>query len=52
MLASGMPAAVTRADIERIAALAHLELEDHEVDLFARQLADILDYWRGSAEAA
>jgi aspartyl-tRNA(Asn)/glutamyl-tRNA(Gln) amidotransferase subunit C len=39
-----MPAAFSRADIERIAALAHLELEEDEVELFARQLGDILDY--------
>ena len=32
------------ADVERIAALAHLELTDAEKPLFARQLADILDY--------
>jgi aspartyl-tRNA(Asn)/glutamyl-tRNA(Gln) amidotransferase subunit C len=32
------------ADVERIAALAHLELTDEEKQLFARQLADILAY--------
>lgn len=31
-------------DVERIAALAHLELTDDEKQLFARQLADILAY--------
>lgn len=39
-----MPAELTRADVERIAALAHLELTDEEKDLFTRQLADILHY--------
>jgi aspartyl-tRNA(Asn)/glutamyl-tRNA(Gln) amidotransferase subunit C len=32
------------ADVERIAALAHLELTDDEKHLFARQLAEILAY--------
>ena len=32
------------AEVERIAALAHLELTADETQLFARQLADILDY--------
>jgi aspartyl-tRNA(Asn)/glutamyl-tRNA(Gln) amidotransferase subunit C len=32
------------ADVERIAALAHLELTDAEKQLFTRQLADILAY--------
>jgi aspartyl-tRNA(Asn)/glutamyl-tRNA(Gln) amidotransferase subunit C len=35
---------LTIADVERIAALAHLELTDQEKQLFTRQLADILDY--------
>jgi aspartyl-tRNA(Asn)/glutamyl-tRNA(Gln) amidotransferase subunit C len=39
-----MPAEFTRADVQAIAALAHLELDDHELDLFARQLGDILAY--------
>ena len=39
-----MPDAITRADIERIATLAHLELRDDEVELFTRQLGEILDY--------
>lgn len=34
----------TRAEVEAIAALAHLELEPAEIDLFARQLGDILTY--------
>jgi aspartyl-tRNA(Asn)/glutamyl-tRNA(Gln) amidotransferase subunit C len=32
------------ADVERIAALAHLELTDGEKHLFTKQLADILSY--------
>jgi aspartyl-tRNA(Asn)/glutamyl-tRNA(Gln) amidotransferase subunit C len=39
-----MPDALTRADVERIAALAHLELTPEEKDLFTRQLAGILAY--------
>jgi aspartyl-tRNA(Asn)/glutamyl-tRNA(Gln) amidotransferase subunit C len=35
---------LTAADVERIAALAHLELTDEEKQLFTRQLADILNY--------
>jgi aspartyl-tRNA(Asn)/glutamyl-tRNA(Gln) amidotransferase subunit C len=35
---------LTIADVERIAALAHLELTDEEKPLFARQLTDILHY--------
>jgi aspartyl-tRNA(Asn)/glutamyl-tRNA(Gln) amidotransferase subunit C len=37
-------AVLTVADVERIAALALLELTDEEKQLFTRQLADILDY--------
>jgi aspartyl-tRNA(Asn)/glutamyl-tRNA(Gln) amidotransferase subunit C len=37
-------ASLTIADVERIATLAHLELTDAEKTLFARQLADILQY--------
>lgn len=33
-------------EVRRIAALAHLALTDEEVDLFGRQLAEILDYVR------
>src|SRR5207245_8914730 len=39
-----MPAAFTRADVAAVAALANLELEPSELDLFARQLGDILAY--------
>lgn len=35
---------LTIAEVERIAALARLELTDEEKQLFARQLADILTY--------
>ena len=35
---------LTLADVERIAALAQLELTDEEKQLFTRQLADILSY--------
>lgn len=35
---------LTVADVERIAALAHLELTDDEKQLFTKQLADILAY--------
>ena len=44
MLASGMPAGFTREQIAAIAALAHLELDTSEIDLFAQQLGDILKY--------
>jgi aspartyl-tRNA(Asn)/glutamyl-tRNA(Gln) amidotransferase subunit C len=39
-----MASALTIADVERIAGLAHLELTDTEKQLFTRQLADILAY--------
>ena len=41
MLAFAMPG-LTRAQVEAVAALAHLELDAGEVELFARQLGDIL----------
>lgn len=44
MLAFAMPAAFSRADVEKIARLANLELSDSELELFARQLGDILEY--------
>lgn len=37
-------AALTIADVERIAALAHLELTEQEKQTFTKQLADVLDY--------
>ena len=39
-----MPTTLTIADVERIAALAQLELTGEEKQLFTRQLADILAY--------
>ena len=39
-----MPTILTIADVERVAALAHLELTDEEKELFTKQLADILGY--------
>jgi aspartyl-tRNA(Asn)/glutamyl-tRNA(Gln) amidotransferase subunit C len=39
-----MSAPLTIADVERFAALAHVELTDEEKRLFTRQLADILAY--------
>jgi aspartyl-tRNA(Asn)/glutamyl-tRNA(Gln) amidotransferase subunit C len=39
-----MPTTLTIADVERIAALAQLELTDEEKLLFTKQLADILAY--------
>ncbi|MCU1384352.1 MAG: gatC [Acidobacteria bacterium] len=44
MLAFSMPADFSRDQIAAIAALAHLELDPSELDLFARQLGDILAY--------
>jgi aspartyl-tRNA(Asn)/glutamyl-tRNA(Gln) amidotransferase subunit C len=39
-----MSTTLTIADVERIAALAMLELTDEEKQLFTKQLADILAY--------
>ena len=39
-----MPITLTIADVERIAALAMLELTDEEKQLFTKQLAEILVY--------
>jgi len=39
-----VPQRLTRADVERIATLARLELTDAEKDLFVRQLTDVLAY--------
>src|SRR5436190_17184392 len=44
MLAFGMSSALTREDVAKIAALANLELDAAEIDLFARQLGDVLAY--------
>ena len=37
-------ASFSRGDVEAIAALAQLELDDAEIDLFGRQIAEILTY--------
>ena len=39
-----MPTRLTRSDVERIAALAHLDLTDDETELFTEQLGQILEY--------
>jgi aspartyl-tRNA(Asn)/glutamyl-tRNA(Gln) amidotransferase subunit C len=39
-----VPERLTRADVERIATLARLELTDSEKDLFLRQLTEVLEY--------
>jgi aspartyl-tRNA(Asn)/glutamyl-tRNA(Gln) amidotransferase subunit C len=39
-----MPQEFTSADVRAIAALANLELDADEIELFARQLGDILAY--------
>ena len=39
-----MPTVLTAADVERIAALAHLDLTDAEAALFTTQLTQILEY--------
>ena len=39
-----VPTILTIADVERIAALAQLELTEEEKHLFTKQLADILHY--------
>jgi aspartyl-tRNA(Asn)/glutamyl-tRNA(Gln) amidotransferase subunit C len=44
MLAFAMPTTLTRAEVGAIAALANLELDEAELDLFARQLGSILEY--------
>ncbi len=36
---------LTRADVDRIARLAHLELTEAEAEQFTRQLGDILNYF-------
>ena len=46
MLAFALPPVFSRDQIAAIAALARLELDPAEVDLFARQLGDILKYAR------
>jgi aspartyl-tRNA(Asn)/glutamyl-tRNA(Gln) amidotransferase subunit C len=41
-----MAADLTRDEVRRVAALAHLELTDEEIETFTRQLGHILDYAR------
>lgn len=41
-----MGANLSRADVERIAELAHLELDEAEADLLTRQLDEFLAYAR------
>ena len=35
---------ITKADIEKVAQLAHLELDEEEVKMFSTQIADIVTY--------
>ena len=44
MVAFAMAQKLTRQDVERIALLARLELNDGEKDLFVRQLTEVLEY--------
>ena len=44
MVAFGMPERLTRADVDRIATLARLELSSTERDLFVHQLSQVLEY--------
>jgi len=44
MLAFAMPATFSRSQIEAIASLAHLRLDEEEIELYARQLGEILEY--------
>lgn len=39
-----MSGAISREEVKALAALARLELADDEVELFVRQLGDILEY--------
>jgi aspartyl-tRNA(Asn)/glutamyl-tRNA(Gln) amidotransferase subunit C len=39
-----MPVGFSRSEVEAIAALANLELDESELDLFARQLGEVLEY--------
>jgi aspartyl-tRNA(Asn)/glutamyl-tRNA(Gln) amidotransferase subunit C len=41
-----MTPSFTRAQVEAVAALARLELDEREIELFAKQLGDILEYAR------
>jgi aspartyl-tRNA(Asn)/glutamyl-tRNA(Gln) amidotransferase subunit C len=39
-----MPVGFSRSEVEAIAALANLALDEVELDLFARQLGEVLEY--------
>jgi aspartyl-tRNA(Asn)/glutamyl-tRNA(Gln) amidotransferase subunit C len=39
-----MSASLSRADVDRLASLAHLELDDAEAEVLTRQLAEFLAY--------
>jgi aspartyl-tRNA(Asn)/glutamyl-tRNA(Gln) amidotransferase subunit C len=39
-----MASGFSRTQVEAVAALANLELSDSEIELFAKQLAEILEY--------
>jgi aspartyl-tRNA(Asn)/glutamyl-tRNA(Gln) amidotransferase subunit C len=41
-----MATGFSRAQVEAVAALANLELSEPEIELFAKQLGDILEYAR------
>jgi len=45
-----MPSRLTTAEVEQVARLAHVALTDDEKALYARQLADILEYARQVSE--
>ena len=45
MVPSGVSTRLTRTDVDRIAALAHLELTESETERFTRQIGDILSYF-------
>ena len=44
MLLFARMASFSRAEVEAVASLAQLELDEAEIDLFGRQLAEILTY--------
>jgi aspartyl-tRNA(Asn)/glutamyl-tRNA(Gln) amidotransferase subunit C len=44
MLAFAYMSALSKAQVEAVAALANLELEPQEIELFARQLGDVLTH--------
>jgi aspartyl-tRNA(Asn)/glutamyl-tRNA(Gln) amidotransferase subunit C len=41
-----MSGTLSRAEVDRLAALAHLELDEREADALTRQLAEFLEYAR------